>query len=196
MFDFEDLLLQSYEILKADDDHKRFSWIQVDEVQDLNAMQLAIIDLLSLPKQSTVVYLGDEQQAIFSFMGAKVERLTELKLRCKDHIYHLVKNHRSPSYLLNVFNDFAEKQLHIDRSLLPVSDNVQMPAPADMQIIYADTTEEEIRLVAEKAQGLKQAYPQQTTAIVVNTNAEAERISQYMERLGVHHFKISGSDLF
>ncbi len=196
MFDFEDLLLQSYEILKADDDHKRFSWIQVDEVQDLNAMQLAIIDLLSLPKQSTVVYLGDEQQAIFSFMGAKVERLTELKLRCKDHVYHLVKNHRSPSYLLNVFNDFAEKQLHIDRSLLPMSDNVQMPAPTDMQIIYADTTEEEIRLVAEKAQGLKQAYPQQTTAIVVNTNAEAERISQYMERLGVHHFKISGSDLF
>lgn len=196
MFDFEDLLLQSYEILKADNDHKRFSWIQVDEVQDLNAMQLAIIDLLSIPNQATVVYLGDEQQAIFSFMGAKVERLTEQKLRCKDHIYHLVKNHRSPSYLLDVLNDYAENQLHIDRSLLPVSDNEQSPTPTDMQIIYADTTEEEIRLVAEKAQSLKQAYPQQTTAIVVNTNAEAERISQYMARLGVQHFKISGSDLF
>ncbi len=86
--------------------------------------------------------------------------------------------------------------MHIDNSLLPVSDNDQEPTPTDMQIIYADTPEEEIRLVAEKAQGLKQAYPQQTTAIIVNTNADAERISQYMERLGMQHFKISGSDLF
>lgn len=196
MLDFEDLLLQSYEILKTDRDHKRFEWIQVDEVQDLNAMQLAIIDLLSVPDQSTVLYLGDEQQAIFSFMGAKVERLTELKLRCKDHIYHLVRNHRSPNYLLTVFNDFAENQLHIDRALLPVSDNHIAPTQTDMQIIYADTIEEEIRLVAEKAQGLKQTYPQQTTAVIVNTNAEAERISLFMSRTDIRHFKISGSDLF
>ena len=47
------------------------SGIQVDEVQDLNGMQLAIIDLLTVKDNPMVMYLGDEQQAIFSFMGAK-----------------------------------------------------------------------------------------------------------------------------
>ena len=35
-------------------------------------MQLAIIDLLTAEDNPMVMYLGDEQQAIFSFMGAKV----------------------------------------------------------------------------------------------------------------------------
>jgi hypothetical protein len=50
-------------------EHKKYKWIQVDEVQDLNALQLAIVDELT-DSDPTVMYLGDEQQAIFSFMGA------------------------------------------------------------------------------------------------------------------------------
>lgn len=102
ILDFEDLLLKTYDAYRADMQGRlrRYRWIQVDEVQDLNAMQLAIIDLLTAKERATVLFLGDEQQAIFSFMGAKVERLNEIKLRCKGHIHHLRQNHRAPSYLL------------------------------------------------------------------------------------------------
>lgn len=102
ILDFEDLLLKTYDAYREDTEGRlrRYRWIQVDEVQDLNAMQLAIIDLLTAKERATVLFLGDEQQAIFSFMGAKVERLNEIKLRCKGHIHHLRQNHRAPSYLL------------------------------------------------------------------------------------------------
>ena len=83
MLDFEDLLLHTYNIYKADATCPKYKWIQVDEVQDLNAMQLAIIDLLVADDDPMVMYLGDEQQAIFSFMGAKIEILSLLKTRCK-----------------------------------------------------------------------------------------------------------------
>ena len=43
LFDFEDLLLFTYDIYRSDPSCKRYPWIQVDEVQDLNGMQLAII---------------------------------------------------------------------------------------------------------------------------------------------------------
>ena len=65
--------------IRSDPTCKRYPWIQVDEVQDLNGMQLAIIDLLTAEDNPMVMYLGDEQQAIFSFMGAKVETLTPLE---------------------------------------------------------------------------------------------------------------------
>ena len=47
-----------------------YKWIQVDEVQDLNPLQLAIIEKMSSGEDSTIIYLGDERQAIYAFLGA------------------------------------------------------------------------------------------------------------------------------
>ena len=193
--DFEDLLLLTYDAYTADQagNLRRYPWIQVDEVQDLNAMQLAIIDLLTAKDHPTVLYLGDEQQAIFSFMGAKVERLNEIKLRCKGNIHHLRLNHRAPSYLLNVLNQYAEKQLGIDPELLPVADNDERAQRGDLQIIYGSTPEDEIRLIAEKVRELKDDG---TTAVIVSANTDANKISQAFNEEGLSHFKVSGRDLF
>lgn len=196
MLDFEDLLIKTYEIYRKDGSCKRYSWIQVDEVQDLNGLQLAIIDLLTQQNDHTVMYLGDEQQAIFSFMGAKTETLTALKLRCKDHIHHLLENHRSPSYLLDVFNDYAEKQLNFDRELLPKTDYKQDASADDLCILASNTNVSEVRDVVEKALSLYQADEKETTAVIVSSNADAEDISNEMNSKGLDHFKVSGRDLF
>lgn len=195
ILDFEDLLLKTYDAYREDTEGRlrRYRWIQVDEVQDLNAMQLAIIDLLTAKERATVLFLGDEQQAIFSFMGAKVERLNEIKLRCKGHIHHLRQNHRAPSYLLGVLNRYAEAQLGIDPELLPLAGNDEQAQPGDLQIIYGATMEDEIRLICEKVQELQ---TQGTTAVVVSSNADANRVSQSLTDQGLTHFKVSGRDLF
>lgn len=86
LLDFEDLLQLTYVAMRDGRSHKHYPWIQVDEVQDLNALQLAIIDELStlefapsggkiVSGTGTLMYLGDEMQAIFSFMGAKLHIL-------------------------------------------------------------------------------------------------------------------------
>ena len=98
LIDFEDLLLYTYEAMKDGDSHGRhlYSWIQVDEVQDLNPLQLAIIDLFTSKDTPTVVYLGDAQQAIFSFMGAQTNMLDALYRRCgDDHFYNFHVKRRS-----------------------------------------------------------------------------------------------------
>lgn len=195
ILDFEDLLLKTYDAYQEDTEGRlrRYRWIQVDEVQDLNAMQLAIIDLLTAKERATVLFLGDEQQAIFSFMGAKVERLNEIKLRCKGHIHHLRQNHRAPSYLLGVLNRYAEAQLGIDPELLPLAGNDEQAQSGDLQIIYGATMEDEIRLICEKVRELQ---AQGTTAVVVSSNADANRVSQSLTDQGLTHFKVSGRDLF
>lgn len=196
LFDFEDLLLYTYDIYRSDSSCKRYPWIQVDEVQDLNGMQLAIIDLLTAEDNPMVMYLGDEQQAIFSFMGAKVETLTLLKMRCKGNIHHLQRNHRSPKYLLDVFNDYAEKQLKIDRELLPLSDNDTKATSGDLRIIHSSTIEAEHKDITTEALCLYEQNKEERTAVIVSANSDADRISEAMTEVGLTHFKVSGRDLF
>ena len=196
LFDFEDLLLYTYDIYRSDPTCKRYPWIQVDEVQDLNGMQLAIIDLLTAEDNPMVMYLGDEQQAIFSFMGAKVETLTLLKMRCKGNIHHLQRNHRSPKYLLDVFNDYAEKQLKIDPELLPLSDNDTKATSGDLRIIHSSTIEAEHKDITTEALSLYEQNKEERTAVIVSANSDADRISEAMTEVGLTHFKVSGRDLF
>ena len=196
LFDFEDLLLYTYDIYRSDPTCKRYLWIQVDEVQDLNGMQLAIIDLLTAEDNPMVMYLGDEQQAIFSFMGAKVETLTLLKMRCKGNIHHLQRNHRSPKYLLDVFNDYAEKQLKIDRELLPLSDNDTKATSGDLRIIHSSTIEAEHKDITTEALSLYEQNKEERTAVIVSANSDADCISEAMTEAGLTHFKVSGRDLF
>ena len=196
LLDFEDLLLYTYNIYSSDLSCKRYPWIQVDEVQDLNGMQLAIIDLLTAEDNPMVMYLGDEQQAIFSFMGAKVETLTLLKMRCKENIHHLQRNHRSPKYLLDVFNDYAEKQLKIDRELLPLSDNDTKATSGDLRIIHSSTIEAEHKDITTEALSLYEQNKEERTAVIVSANSDADRISEAMTEAGLTHFKVSGRDVF
>ena len=215
LLDFEDLLQYTYTTLIQRKDGKHYGWIQIDEVQDLNLLQLAIVDELSgrtvqdgsvndssdntvLPSAPPVImYLGDEQQAIFSFMGAKMATLELLKKRCAGNVHHLGVNHRSPRSLVNLLNTYAIQQLGSDEALLPIpatdaeegsDDDTKLVASADIIAEYHD--------VAGHAQRLADHFPEQTTAVIVNSNQDADRVSQAMTAIGCTHFKVSGTDIF
>lgn len=201
LMDFEDLLLYTYDALNGQPSHPRYRWIQVDEVQDLNSMQIALIDSVTHPGVATgqgmVMYLGDAQQAIFSFMGAQADTLTQLRRRCEGHIHHLEVNHRSPSYLLQVFNDYAADVLHVDRALLPVpSSSDDSPADGSLCLVPADTLETEYDGVARLADSLCRRHPGDTTAIVVTANSDADLIGSRLHQLVAPYFQVSGTDIF
>lgn len=201
LLDFHDLLLLTYDALNADSaqtEYKRYTWVQVDEVQDLNQLQLAIIKLLTARAYRTVMFLGDEQQAIFSFMGAKLDTLTALKQQSACQLHHLSVNHRSPKYLLDIFNTFAAEELHIDPALLPDA-GLQLQAPLlgnELALLYSETYEQEVRDCVQFVDRLRTMFPESTTALIVNANRDAEDISGELTRRGIGHFKVSGSDLF
>ena len=201
LLDFHDLLVQTYDAMLSDSEqtkYKHYTWVQVDEVQDLNPLQMAIIKLLTARPFHTVMFLGDEQQAIFSFMGAKLDALSALKQQPKCQLHHLSVNHRSPKYLLDIFNTYAAEVLKIDPSLLP---EVGKERPQDilgneLKIICSETYEQEVRDCVQFANMLGSNFPESTTAIVVNSNHDAEVISNELTMRDIGHFKVSGTDLF
>ncbi len=195
LLDYDDLLVLAYEHLKANREHGRYRWIEIDEVQDLNALQFAIVDQLATD-DATIVYLGDDQQAIFSFIGAKLETLEQIKQRCRGHIHHLYCNYRSPRYLLDLQNDYAVRNLHISRDLLPTTDSATAKEKQDLCLLNVDDGRLQAYYTARFAQRYGQTDPDGRVAILVSTNHEADEVSDTMTALGIEHFKISGTDLF
>lgn len=198
LLSFSDILIDAYEHLRHDTTHqfKRYSWIQVDEVQDLNALQTAIIDcLLDTTQDFTVMYLGDEQQAIFSFLGAKLGQLDLLKDKCKDHILTLGQNYRSPKYLLDVFNTYATEELGVPDEILPQSSYNSTNEKLDLILAENNTTQDEVKRVSKMIQHYLQ-FDGERVAILVPTNTSADRVSKQLIEEGIEHFKISGRDIF
>lgn len=201
LVDFEDLLLRSYDALREDESLPRYGWIQIDEVQDLNPLQMAIADLLiqqpdDCHGEPSVMYLGDEQQAIFAFMGAKGDTLTRLRKRCEGNIHYLEKNHRSPDYLLNLLNAYAENILHIDNTLLPQPTYMTERHGDELGMLTKETEQQEIMAIASLVEKLQREHPEDTTAVIVTSNNDAERISNELNKNDLAHFKISGNDIF
>ena len=194
LLDFEDLLLRVYEVTSSQPADHLYSWLQVDEVQDLNPLQLAIIDRFVTP-DATVVYLGDPQQAIFSFMGAQTDTLTLLRQRCGEgHFHSFFMNYRSPQYLLDVFNHYGAEQLHIDPALLPCTQNKTPRQPGDLMLMDSETSVDEANMVAGEVRRIYESCPDETVAVVVAFNSDADEVSAAL--VGVPHFKISGVDFF
>lgn len=198
LLDYDDLLVLAYKHLidiNKSTESKKYKWIEIDEVQDLNALQFALIDLLAT-SDATIVYLGDEQQAIFSFIGAKLETLETLKQRCKSNIHYLHTNYRSPKYLLDLQNDFATRCLGIRREMLPTTDNYAAHQPEDLCLLNVGDAQLESYYTARFARRYGELNPDGRVAILVSTNREADEISEVMTGMGIGHFKISGTDLF
>ena len=203
LLDYDDLLVLAYRYLKEtgdktnalDGDKRRYRWIEIDEVQDLNALQFALIDLFA-EHDATIVYLGDEQQAIFSFIGAKLETLETLKNRCKGNIHYLHTNYRSPKYLLDLQNDFASLNLGIQRDMLPTTIFNPPHSSADLCLLNVGDAQLESYYAARFAKRYGDLDPEGRVAILVSTNREADEIGEVMNGMGISHFKISGTDLF
>ena len=195
---FSDILILAYDNLINDktSEFKRYRWIQVDEVQDLNALQMAIIDeLLDTTGNFTAMYLGDEQQAIFSFLGAKLGQLGNLKNRCSGHIMTLGSNYRSPKYLLDIFNKYAEEELGVNTSLLPQATKYGEHDNLDLILTSNQTVEDESNRVLKMVDYYLN-FDDDRIALLVPTNNAADRISKKLTDNNITHFKISGTDMF
>lgn len=201
LLDFDDLLLKTYDAYYNDSDHrlKRYKWIQIDEIQDLSDFQMSLVDLLTDKRKDFVVlYLGDEQQAIYSFMGASLSTLDKLRVKCQNRIYHLDKNFRSPKYLLDLYNEYAYKELHCAKDILPAAKDQKESNFLDICIHEYENLDEEAEHVYNAILPFlgNEQHKDDRTALLVPWNRDADEISDRLMQKKVPHFKISGMDAF
>ena len=107
--DFAELLLRAYELLRDNASlqahyRTRFTHVLVDEFQDTNAIQYAWTRLMAGPEGSPFV-VGDDDQSIYRWRGAKVENLHQFS---RDYpgaqLFRLEQNYRSTGTILGAAN--------------------------------------------------------------------------------------------
>ncbi len=109
LLDFDDLLSAWLRLLMNYDDIRQtlagqFLHILVDEYQDTNAIQGAIVDLLAA-RHRNIAVVGDDSQSIYSFRGASFENIISFKNRYPDAMeYRLETNYRSTPEILALAN--------------------------------------------------------------------------------------------
>ncbi|PIE45551.1 MAG: DNA helicase II [Gammaproteobacteria bacterium] len=109
LVDFTELLLRAVELLRDDalirrHYQQRFDHILVDEFQDTNAIQYALIQLLQTDNSDMLV-VGDDDQSIYGFRGARIEHILDLEKKLPRLVtVKLEQNYRSTGNILSAAN--------------------------------------------------------------------------------------------
>lgn len=133
--DYDDLLELLLELLEKNPDvrtryQQRFRHVLVDEFQDTNTLQAAIIAQLS-SEENCVMAVGDDAQCIYTWRGANYENITRFpEIYAGTALHKIEINYRSTPQILNFANsilDAREESLGFSKTLCPTRENGQKP---------------------------------------------------------------------
>jgi len=115
LMDFEDLIFKTVLLLERDKRigikyQKRYSYISVDEFQDINYAQYRLILTLA-PKDGNICAIGDPDQAIYGFRGADVQYFYRFQKDYPDaKVIRLERNYRSTETILKASAQVLRKK--------------------------------------------------------------------------------------
>ena len=174
--DFDDLIMKTVELFKLDKEvlasyQDRFRYIMVDEYQDTNTAQFALIRLLALKYQNLCV-VGDDDQSIYKFRGANIYNILNFEHHFPDAtVIKLEQNYRSTQNILDAANAvIANNQGRKEKRLW--TDN---GAGDKITFEQLDTAAEEADFVARDIarRVRKGEYQYKDCAILYRTNAQS-----------------------
>lgn len=172
LIDFDDMLLLCYELLTKRSDilsvwQNKYQYILIDEFQDINKVQYDIIRLLALPKNNLFI-VGDDDQSIYRFRGAKPEIMLKFPEDYPECIKVLLnKNYRSDG---NIVSASARLIMH-NQKRFEKQVSATKGAGNDVQIHHFETLAKENQMLAEEILKLnKEGMALSDIAILIRTN--------------------------
>lgn len=196
--DFDDLLIQTLRLLETDRDaleylSGKFRYIHVDEFQDTNRVQYEIIRLLATV-HGNLFAVGDDDQSIYGWRGAKIENILDFEKDFKGaKVYKLERNYRSTKNILKLANTVIKNNGRRKDKVLWTSNQEGVPA----QYYQAETENDEALYVARTISQLMNTcnYKFSDFAVLMRINALSRAYEQEFAKYNVP-FKVFGGFKF
>ena len=157
MCDYDDLLQLWLKLLQEDETtrqyyQQRFKYILVDEFQDTNHVQSAIINLLGAHHRNLMV-VGDNWQCIYTWRGAEFANMETFAQNYPERkIYKIETNYRSTPEILNYANELMA--FHPPLQGYPLELQAHCKSGVKPMIIGLHDTREQARAVIRRISGL------------------------------------------
>jgi DNA helicase-2/ATP-dependent DNA helicase PcrA len=202
--DFDDLLYQLFILFyKNPDDvldkyREKFKYILVDEFQDTNFLQYAIVKkLVNYPNSPhNICVVGDDAQSIYGFRGATIENILNFEKDYKQHglnVLKLEQNYRSTHHIVQAANELIVHNRHqIKKEIWSNKGNGHK-----IQLIKAMTDNEEGRRVVDMVLEQKHRHHlrNKDIAILYRTNAQSRIFEENFKNQRIK-YKIFGGMSF
>jgi DNA helicase-2/ATP-dependent DNA helicase PcrA len=190
--DFEDMLVRMLEGFETREDvatefRGQYRWFSVDEYQDTNPLQQALLEAW-LGERRDLAVVGDEDQTIYTFTGATSEYLTGFGRRFPEaRVVRLEDNYRSSPEVLALANRLlagmpgrgpgAGKRLVATR-----------PSGPEPTVAAFENAEREVKaLVAEVARLSLAGVDTDEIAVLVRTNAQIPPLEEALAAAGIRY---------
>lgn len=192
--DFDDILFYTNILLRDNPDvlekyQDYFQFVLVDEYQDTNFAQHLIISQLC-KKHNKLCVVGDDAQSIYSFRGANIHNILNLKNQFKDlKIFKLEQNYRSTQNIINAANTLIEK----NKEQIPKKIFSENDKGSKISVIQSYSGYEESYVIANKIVELKmlQSDSYDNFAILYRTNAQSRILEEALRKRNIP-YKIYG----
>ena len=184
---FNDLLLRMKQHLE---EHKMaFNEVLVDEYQDTNTLQSALIDAL---KPQSLFCVGDYDQSIYAFNGANIQNIATYSTRYPTAtVYTLKTNYRSTAPILSLANRVIERNERIYPKKLEVGRHGKTHPPK--LLMYHDLFEQYQSI----AQSIKHTHvPNDQIAVIFRNNSSADGIEASLREYGITCKRKGGTSFF
>ena len=196
--DFDDLLNETRNLLKNNQEVRdylggRFRYILVDEFQDTNAVQYQIIRHLSSVHQNLFV-VGDDDQSIYGWRGAKLENILHFEKDFKDtSVFKLERNYRSTKRILKLANTVIQNNGRRKEKTLWTENEDGAPP----KVYEAEQEDGEARYIAQTIAGLlRQGYKYSDFAVLMRINALTRSFEQEFTGDGIPYKVFGGFKFF
>lgn len=197
--DFDDLLFKMYVLLTQFPEalakyQGRFHYILIDEYQDTNLAQYAIIKMLGARNENICV-VGDDAQSIYSFRGATVQNILQFQDDYEDvKIVKLEQNYRSTQTILDVANNVIGN----NKNQIPKELWTSNAEGEKIMLVRTMTDNDEGRFVADaiKEQQMRNHYANRDFALLYRTNAQSRSFEESLRRMNIPYKLVGGTSFY
>ena len=186
--DFDDLLVQTFVLFRNHEDIRqkyveKFQFVLVDEYQDTNFAQQAIVYQLTKERQQVCV-VGDDAQSIYSFRGANIDNILNFQSQYTgSKLFKLEQNYRSTQLIVQAANSLIRRnERQIPKNIYSKNEHGER-----LQLKPAYSDKEEAMIVTQDIMRIRRKEHSNWSdfAILYRTNAQSRSFEEQMRKDGI-----------